>query len=137
MHFSGSFYAYESVLRGVFRQHRDGVSFFRTKRGIAMWQLLVSVAHFLSEVVLALSVALGFVCWVWFVIGLLYYNNHKDLPDVHVDAEAHQGMTWYNAWRWSVSENFRPLSEYVIAESSIFGVVSALAFIWVFDLMLR
>ena len=75
-----------------------------------MWQLLVSMAHFLSEVVLALSVALGFVCWVWFVIGLLYYNNHKDLPDIHVDAEAHQGMTWYNAWRWSVSENFRPLS---------------------------
>ena len=73
-----------------------------------MWQLLVSVAHFLSEVVLALSVALGFVCWVWFGIGLLYYNNHKDLPDIHVDAEAHQGMTWYNAWRWSVSENFRP-----------------------------
>ena len=102
-----------------------------------MWQLLVSVAHFLSEVVLALSVALGFVCWVWFGIGLLYYNNHKDLPDIHVDAEAHQGMTWYNAWRWSVSENFRPLSDYVIVESSIFGVVSALAFIWVFDLILR
>ena len=68
-----------------------------------MWQLLVNVAHFLSEVVLALSVALGFVCWVWFAIGLLYYNNNKDLPDVHVDAEAHEGMTWWNAWRWSLS----------------------------------
>ena len=102
-----------------------------------MWQLLVNVAHFLSEVVLALSVALGFVCWVWFVFGLLYYNNNKDLPEIHVDAEAHQAMTWYNAWRWSVSENLRPLSEYVIVESSIFGVVSALAFIWVFDLILR
>ena len=102
-----------------------------------MWQLLVNVAHFLSEVVLALLVALGFICWVWFVIGLLYFKNHKDLPDYHVDAEAHQGMTWWNAWRWSVSDNFRPLKNYVIVESSIFGVVSALAFIWVFDLMLR
>ena len=102
-----------------------------------MWQLLVNVAHFLSEVILALSVALGFVCWVWFAIGLLYYNNHKDLPDIHVDAEAHQEMTRYNAWRWSVSENFRPLRDNVIVESSIFGVVSALAFIWVIDLILR
>jgi hypothetical protein len=90
-----------------------------------MWQLLVNVAHFLSEVILALSVALGFVCWVWFIIGLLYYRNHKDLPDYHVEAEAHEG------------NNFRPLKDSVIIESSIFGVVSALALIWVFDLILR
>ena len=102
-----------------------------------MWRLIVHAAHFLVEVALGVFVIVGFVCWVWFIAGLLYYRNHKDLPEVHVEAEEHKGMTWWNAWRWSVSDKFRPLNDSIIVESSIFGVTSILALIWVLDLIFK
>jgi hypothetical protein len=80
-------------------------------------------------------VILGFVCWVWFIIGLLYYRSHKDLPEYHVQADEHQGLKWWNGWRWSLSDGYRPLKDYVIVESAIFGVSSLLALIWVLDLI--
>ena len=100
-----------------------------------MWQPIVKSAHFVAELALGLLVILGFVCWVWFIIGLLYYRNHKDLPDHHVQAEEHEGLKWWNAWRWSLSESYRPLKDNVIVESAIFCVSSVLALIWVFDLI--
>ena len=102
-----------------------------------MWKLVVGVAHFLAEVILGILVITGFVCWLWFIGGLLYYKKHKDLPDVHVEVAEHEGMTWWNAWRWSLSERFRPLHDSAIAESVIFAVASLLAFIWVLDLALK
>jgi len=102
-----------------------------------MWQLVVSAAHFLSEVILGLAVIVGFVCWGWFVYGLLYYRNHKDLPQYHTQAEEHQAMTWWNAWRWSVSESYRPLRDSVIIEAVAFGIAAALALLWVIDLILK
>jgi len=97
-----------------------------------MWQPIVKSAHFVAELTLGLLVILGFVCWVWFI---LYYRNHKDLPDYHVQAEEHEGLKWWNAWRWSLSESYRPLKDNVIVESAIFCVSSVLALIWVFDLI--
>ena len=102
-----------------------------------MWQLMIKAAHFLAELTLGLLVVVGFVCWVWFVVGLLYYRNHKDLPDYHVQAHEHEGLTWWNAWRWSVSDRFRPLKDNIIIESSIFIVAAFLAFIWVLDLIFK
>ena len=74
---------------------------------------------------------------MWFIGGLLYYTKNKDLPDEHVEAEEHKGMTWWNAWQWSLSERFRPLHDNVIVESVIFAVASLLAFIWALDLLFR
>ena len=102
-----------------------------------MWRLIVGAAHFLAELILGILVIVGFLCWLWFIGGLLYYMKHKDLPDVHVEAEEHEGMTWWNAWRWCLSERFRPLHDSDIAESAIFVVASLLAFIWVLDLLLQ
>jgi hypothetical protein len=102
-----------------------------------MWQPIVKTAHFLVEAALGILVILGFMCWVWFIAGLLYYRNNKDLPDYHVEAEEHEGMTWWNAWRWSVSDTYRPLSDNVIVESSVFGLASGLALIWVLDLVFK
>jgi len=90
----------------------------------------------MAELALGLLVILGFVCWVWFIIGLLYYRNHKDLPEYHVQAEEHAGLKWWNAWRWSLSDSYRPLRDNVLVESAIFGVSSVLALIWVLDLIL-
>ncbi len=102
-----------------------------------MWQLIVKAAHFLAEVALGLLVIVGFVCWWWFLTGLLYYRNHKDLPEYHTLAEEHKGLRWWNAWRWSVSDTFRPLKDSVLIESLIFGVAAVLALIWVFDLIFK
>lgn len=100
-----------------------------------MWRPIVSSAHFVAELALGLLVILGFVCWVVFLIGLLYYRNHKDLPKYHVQAEEHQGLKWWNAWRWSLSDSYRPLKDYVIVESAIFSVTSLLALIWVLHII--
>jgi len=102
-----------------------------------MWKLIVGAAHFLAEVTLGILVIMGFVCWLWFIAGLLYYRKHKDLPEIHVEAAEHEGMTWWNAWRWSLSERFRPLHDSAIVESVIFAVASLLAFIWILDLVLK
>jgi hypothetical protein len=102
-----------------------------------MWQLIINAAHFLAEVTLGLLVIVGFVCWVWFFLGLLYYRNHKDLPEYHVQADEHEGMTWWNAWRWSGPDRLRPLKDNVIIESAVFGVAAFLAFIWVLDLIFK
>ena len=100
-----------------------------------MWTPIVNLSHFLAELTLGILVILGFVCWGWFVIGLLYYRNHKDLPDYHVQAEEHQGLKWWNAWQWSLADNYRPLKDNPIAESAVFGVSSLLALIWLADLI--
>jgi len=100
-----------------------------------MWRPIVKSAHFVAELTLGILVILGFVCWVWFFIGLLYYRNHKDLPDYHVQAEEHQGLKWWNAWRWSLADNYRPLKDIPLAESAVFGVSSVLALIWLIDLI--
>ena len=100
-----------------------------------MWRPIVNLSHFLAELTLGILVILGFVCWVWFFIGLLYYRNHKDLPDYHVQAEEHQGLKWWNAWQWSLADNYRPLKDIPIAESTVFGVSSLLALIWLADLI--
>ena len=102
-----------------------------------MWGFIVGAARFLAEAALGVLVIAGFMCWGWFLFGILYYRNHKDLPDIHVQAEEHKGLRWWNAWRWSVSDRYRPLNDNVIAESSIFGVASVLALIWVVDLILK
>ena len=102
-----------------------------------MWQMIVQSAHFLAEVALGILVIVGFVCWGWFIAGIFYYKNHKDLPKNHVLAEEHEGLRWWNGWRWSVSHTFRPLKDIVIIESSIFGVAAALALIWVLDLIFK
>lgn len=101
-----------------------------------MWQPIVKSAHFVAELALGVLVILGFMCWVWFIYGLLYYRTHKDLPDYHVQAEEHQGLKWWNAWRWSLSESYRSLQHNIIVESAIFGISSILALIWVLDLIL-
>ena len=100
-----------------------------------MWTPIVNLSHFLAELTLGILVILGFVCWVWFFIGLLYYRNHKDLPDYHVQAEEHQGLKWWNGWRWSLPDSYRPLKDNLIAESAVFGVSSLLALIWLADLI--
>ena len=100
-----------------------------------MWRPIVNLSHFLAELTLGILVILGFVCWVWFFIGLLYYRNHKNLPDYHVQAEEHQGLKWWNAWQWSLADNYRPLKDNPIAESAVFGVSSLLALIWLADLI--
>ena len=100
-----------------------------------MWRPIVTSTHFVAELALGLLVIVGFACWVWFFIGLLYYRNHKDLPEYHVQAEDHKELKWWNAWRWSLSDSYRPLKDNVLVESAIFGVSSVLALIWVFDLI--
>ena len=100
-----------------------------------MWRPIVTLSHFLAELTLGILVILGFVCWIWFFIGLLYYRNHKDLPDYHVQAEEHQGLKWWNGWRWSLPDSYRPLKDNLIAESAVFGVSSLLALIWLADLI--
>ena len=100
-----------------------------------MWNLIEYSARFLGELALGILVILGFVCWVWFILGLLYYRNHKDLPEYHVQAEEHKGLKWWNGWRWSLSDSYRPFKDYVIVESAIFGVTSLLAFIWVLHII--
>ncbi len=102
-----------------------------------MWHMIVKVAHFLAEVSLGLMVIVGFVCWWWFVTGIFYYRENKDLPDYHTQAEEHKGLRWWNGWRWSVEDTYRPLKDSVIIESSIFGVTSVLALIWVLDLLFK
>jgi hypothetical protein len=96
----------------------------------SMWSLIENSVRFLADLALGILVILGFVCWVWFIIGLLYYRNHKDLPDYHVQADEHKGLTWWNGWRWSLSDSYRPLKEYAVVEAAIFGVTSLLALIW-------
>jgi len=101
-----------------------------------MWQPIVKSAHFVAELALGVLVILGFMCWVWFIYGLLYYRTHKNLPDYHVQAEEHQALKWWNAWRWSLSESYRPLQDNIIVESAVFGISSILVLIWVLDLIL-
>jgi hypothetical protein len=100
-----------------------------------MWRPIVTSTHFVAELALGLLVIVGFACWVWFFIGLLYYRNHKDLPEYHVQAEDHKELKWWNAWRWSLSDSYRPLKDNAVFESAIFGVSSVLALIWVFDII--
>ena len=100
-----------------------------------MWQPIVGVAHFVAELVLGILVVLGFLCWLWFIAGVINYKKYKDLPEDEVEAEELEGLKWWNAWRWIGADAYRPLQDNVIIESSIFGVASVLALIWVLDMI--
>jgi hypothetical protein len=102
-----------------------------------MWEMIVKAAHFAAEVALGIFVILGLVCSGCFLSGLLYYRNHRDLPEYHVQAEEHEGLTWWNAWRWSVPDRYRLLGDNVLVEALVFGFASVLALVWVLDLLFK